>query len=84
MQQDRYPRSYFRQEFICQYPPVSTQLVSCKCRDDTVISVALPKPPGLFHDALGLLGELSALGFPAVSPRNKATQPDHMIFWKEY
>ena len=32
----------------------------------TTASDALPKPPGLFHDALGLLGELSALEFCAV------------------
>ena len=70
MQQDRYPRSYFRKEFIFQYPPVSTQLVSCKCRDDTVISVALPKPPGLFQDAFALPQDPFALVFRAFSTSN--------------
>ena len=37
--------------------------MSWQCHRDTVISVVLPKPARLFHDALGLLGELFALGF---------------------
>ena len=34
-------------------------------RHATRISYALPKPARLFHDAIGLLGELFALGFRA-------------------
>ena len=45
--------------------PVSDALVTRVWPCITTASDALPKPARLFHDAVGLLGELFALGFRA-------------------